>query len=193
MNIAIYPESILRAKYEGKEGKPMRITGNGVIGIILLILGVVLLLDNVLGLKINFFRLFPGVILLILGIFVLFGQFGSKNEVIFDKKKIDINESFKEKNIIFAEGLIDLNDFDKLESSRKMEINVIFSSGKIIINPEIPTTIHASTVFGSLDLPQRTVNFIGSTNYDFGYIEPKQPFLDIEVNVIFGHLRVIDQ
>jgi energy-coupling factor transporter transmembrane protein EcfT len=169
----------------------MRITGSVVCGIILLILGIILLLANVLGLKINFFRLFPGVILLILGIIVLFGQFGGRHEVIFDRKKIDLNEPYVEKNIVFAEGEINLNDLEQLESGKKMKINVIFGSGKLYLNPEIPTVVNASTVFGSLELPQRTVNFIGSTEYRFGDIQPGQPFLDIEINVIFGQLRTI--
>ena len=169
----------------------MRVTGSAVTGIILLILGIILLLANILGIKINFFRLFPGIILLILGIVVLFGQFGSRDEVIFDSKKIDLSEPHIEKNIIFAEGMVDLTDLEQLESGKKMKINVIFGSGKLILNPEIPTVVHASTVFGSLQLPQRTVNFIGSTEYRFGDIQTDQPFLDIEMNVIFGQLRVV--
>ncbi len=169
----------------------MRVTGSAVSGIILLILGVVLLLANILGLKINFFRLFPGVILLILGIIVLFGQFGGYHEVIFDRKKIDLSEPFREKNIIFAEGIIDLNDLTQLESTKKIKINVIFGSGKLILNPEIPSVVHASSVFANLELPKKSVSFIGSTEYRSGDIQDNQPFLDIEVNVIFGQLKVV--
>jgi len=67
----------------------------------------------------------------------------------------------------------------------------MFGSGKLVLNPEISTVVNASTVFGSLELPQRTVNFIGSTNYRFGDFQPEQPFLDIEINVIFGQLKTI--
>jgi energy-coupling factor transporter transmembrane protein EcfT len=169
----------------------MRVTGSVVFGIILLILGIILLLANIFGFKINFFRLFPGVILLILGIIIIFGQFGGRHEVIFDRKTIDLNEPYIEKNIIFAEGEINLNDLEQLESGKKMKINVIFGSGKLVLNPEISTVVNASTVFGSLELPQRTVNFIGSTNYRFGDFQPEQPFLDIEINVIFGQLKTI--
>ncbi len=169
----------------------MRVTASVVSGIILLILGFVLLLSNILGIKINFFRLFPGVVLVILGIVILFGQFGGHHEVILDRKKIDINESLGEKNIIFAEGIIDLNDLPKLESTEKIKINVIFGSGRLILNPEIPSVVHASSVFANLELPQHSVSFIGSTEYRLGDIQPNQPFLDIEINVIFGQLEVI--
>ncbi len=168
----------------------MRITGSAISGIILLILGVLLLLANVLGIKINFFRLFPGIILLILGIVVLFGQFGGSNEVIFDRKKIDLSEPFREKNILFAEGLIDLNDLSKLEATRKIKVNVIFGSGRIILHREIPTVVHASSVFANLVLPEHAVNFIGSAEYRTGDIETNQPYLDVEANVIFGQLKV---
>ena len=169
----------------------MRFTGSVVIGIILLIFGVILLLANIMGIRINFFRLFPGVILVILGIVVLFGQFGGHHEVIFDQKKIDLSESFREKNIIFAEGLIDLNDLTELRSSKKMKVNVIFGSGRLILNPEIPSVIHATSAFANLELPQNAVSFIGSTEYRLGDIQTDQPFLDIEANVVFGQLKVI--
>lgn len=169
----------------------MRVTGNAVIGMILLVIGLVLLFSNILGIKINFFRLFPGIALLILGVVILFGQFGGYHEVIFDRKKIDLNEPFKEKNIIFAEGIMDLNDLSKLESAKKIKINVIFGSGRLILNPEIPSVIHASSVFASAELPEHSVSFIGSTEYRSGDIQPQQPFLDIEANVIFGQLKVV--
>jgi predicted membrane protein len=169
----------------------MRVTGSAISGIILLILGVVLLLANVLGIKINFFRLFPGVILVILGIVVLFGQFGGTHEVIFDRKKIDLSEPFREKNIIFAEGVIDLNDLTELESNKKIKVNVIFGSGRLILNPEIPSVVHASSVFANLELPEHSVSFIGSTEYRSGDIQAQKSFLDIETNVIFGQMKVI--
>jgi len=169
----------------------MRITGNVMIGIILLILGIVLLMANILGIKINFFRLFPGVLLVILGISILFGQFGSHNGVIFDKRKINVDKTFKEKNIIFAEGIIDLNDIKEIEATRKIKINVIFGSGRLILNPGVPSVIHASSVFANSELPENSVSFIGSTEYRMGDIQPGQSFLDIETNVIFGQLKVI--
>lgn len=169
----------------------MRVTGNAIIGVILLILGIVLLMANILGIKINIFRLFPGVFLVILGVFILFGQLGSHNEVIFDKKKVNIDESFKEKNIIFAEGIIDLNDINEIEATRKIKINVIFGSGRLILNPGIPSVIHASSVFANSELPENSVSFIGSTEYRMGDIQPGKSFLDIETNVIFGQLKVI--
>ncbi len=169
----------------------MRITGSVISGIILLIIGFILLLANFLGIKVNFFRLFPGVALVILGMVILFGQFGGNHEVIFDRKKIDLSEPFKEKNIIFAEGIMDLHDLPSPVSTKKIKLNVIFGSGRLILNPEIPSAIHASSVFGSLQLPDQSVNFIGSTEYRLGKIESGEPHLDIEANVIFGQLKII--
>ena len=80
----------------------MRLSGSMVSGIILLIVGCVILLANFIGIRVNLFRLFPGTALLVLGIVILFGQFGGHHEVIFDRKKIDLSEPFREKNIIFA-------------------------------------------------------------------------------------------
>ena len=169
----------------------MKVTGSMVCGIILLVLGIILLLANVLGIKVNFYRLFPGVILLIIGIVVLFGQLGGEHEVIFDRKKIDLSEPFGEKNIIFAEGILDLSGLKSLDSHQKIKMNVIFGSGKLILNPEIPSIIKASSVFSSLQLPGQTINFLGSTEYRIGDIQPDKPYLDIEANVIFGQIKIV--
>lgn len=169
----------------------MRITGNIISGIILLAVGIILLLANFLGIKINLFRLFPGIILLILGIMVLFGQLGSKDETIFDRKKIDIREPFKEKNIIFAEGIIDLNDLDLLKENKKIVLNVVFATSQIILNQSIPTIIHANTVFGNLQLPGQSINIFGSTEYKSTDLKTGEPYLEIETDVVFGQLRVV--
>ena len=169
----------------------MRITGNVISGIILLIAGFVLLLANFLGIKVNFFRLFPGIALLILGIVILFGQIGGRDELIFDHRKIDLSEPFREKNIIFAQGIMDLNDLKLPESSKKIKLNVVFGSGRLILNQNIPTIVHASSVFGNASLPGQSVTFIGSTEYRMGEIQPGIPYLDIEANVIFGQFKVV--
>ena len=171
----------------------MRITGNVISGVILLIVGFILLLANYLEIKVNFFRLFPGIALLILGIVILFGQLGGRDELIFDSKKIDLSEPFREKNIIFAEGIMDLNDIEYSGVSEKIKLNVIFGSGRLILNPDIPSVVHASSVFGSASLPGQSINLIGSTGYRTGKIQPDTPYLDIEVNVIFGQLKVVEQ
>jgi len=169
----------------------MRITGNVISGIILLVVGFVLLLANFMGIKVNFFRLFPGIALLILGIFILFGQIGGRDELIFDHRKIDLSEPFREKNIIFAEGIMDLNDLNLPESSKKIKLNVVFGSGRLILNQDIPTIVHASSVFGNVQLPGQSVTFIGSTEYILGEIHSGKPYLDIEVNAVFGQLKIV--
>ena len=169
----------------------MKITGSMLSGIILLIVGCVLLLANFIGIRVNLFRLFPGIALLILGIVILFGQLGGHHEVIFDRKKIDLSEPFREKNIIFAEGIIYLNELKPITHHQKIKVNVIFASGKLVLNPGIPTVIHASSAFGNLKLPDRTVNFLGSTDYRTGDIKSTDPYLDIEANVVFGQLNII--
>ena len=169
----------------------MRITGNIISGVILLIVGFMLLLANFLGIKINLFRLFPGLAFLILGVIILFGQFGGRDETIFDRRKIDISEPFKEKNIIFAEGIVDLNDLDPLESTKKIILNVVFASSQLKLNQSIPTIIHANTVFGNLQLPGQSINIFGSTEYKSADIKPDEPYLEIGVDVVFGQLRII--
>ena len=72
-----------------------------------------------------------------------------------------------------------------------LRCNLSGLSRNYFLNNEIPSVVHASSVFANLELPQHSVSFIGSTEYRLGDIQPNQPFLDIEANVIFGQLKVI--
>ncbi len=86
---------------------------------------------------------------------------------------------------------MDLNDLKYSGASEKIKLNVIFGSGKLILNPDIPSVVHASSVFGSASLPGQSVTFIGSTEYRMGEIQPDMAYLDIEANVIFGQFKVV--
>lgn len=168
----------------------MRLTASNMTGIILLVVGIILLLANILNIKINIFRLVPGIILLIFGILVLFGQFSSHHGIIFDRNKIHIDQSGGERNIIFAEGILDLNDITEPEGKVPVKVNIIFGSGQLVLHSKSPCLVHASSVFSSLQLPDRTVNFMGSTEYQSASINKNSSFFDIEVNVIFGQFKI---
>ncbi|MBA7572829.1 hypothetical protein ES708_14615 [subsurface metagenome] len=74
---------------------------------------------------------------------------------------------------------------------KKIEINAIFAEGKVILNPDVPTLIKASSAFGELELPDRSSVIFSSQKYRIGDISTNQGYLEIEASAVFGKLKFI--
>jgi len=74
---------------------------------------------------------------------------------------------------------------------KKIEINTIFAEGKVILNPDVPTLIKASSAFGELKLPDRSSVVFGSQKYRIGEVSANQGYLEIEASAVFGALKFI--
>jgi len=74
---------------------------------------------------------------------------------------------------------------------KKIEVNTIFAEGKVILNPDIPTLIKASSAFGELELPDRSSVVFGSQKYRIGDISTNQGYLEIKASAVFGALKFI--
>ena len=171
----------------------MRLSGGVFMGIIFLTVGIILLLNSFFNLNINIFKLTVGIIIVLFGVFVLFNGFGfqdSKN-IVFGEEIIRVSEVQDEYNIVFASGTVDLSKVKIEDEVKKIEVNTIFAEGKVILNPDIPTLIKASSAFGELKLPDRSSVVFGSQKYRIGDISTNQGYLEIEASAVFGSLKFI--
>ena len=97
-----------------------------------------------------------------------------------------------EYDIIFGTGEIDLRDAKVTDKKLYSEVNVIFGSGTVRINPEIPTVIKISSVFAESKLPGKTINFMGDYTFKTKSYVEGEPFFRLEIDVIFGSVRIIE-
>ncbi|GAB4112943.1 MAG: hypothetical protein Kow00103_03690 [Candidatus Caldatribacteriota bacterium] len=171
----------------------MRFIAGFYLGILFLLVGIVLLLNVFFHFHLNVFKLLVGTLIISLGILILFNGLGfqSSRDIILKEGSIVVSDLEEEYNILFSSGRLDLSKV-KLESGfKKVKINNLFAEGKLLLNPEVPALIHASSVFGQLILPDNSsVNF-GSRDYQIGEIKPSQGYLKIEANAIFGRLSIL--
>ncbi|GAH01440.1 unnamed protein product, partial [marine sediment metagenome] len=128
----------------------MRLFGGAFIGIILLVIGVILLLNSFFNFNISVFKLTVGVVIVLFGVFILFNDFGFQDSrsIIFREGIIRVSEVQDEYNIIFASGTVDLSKVKIEDEVKKIKVNTIFAEGKVILNPDVPTLIKASSAFG---------------------------------------------
>lgn len=167
---------------------------NILIGSILILYGLSILTQAFFGFSIPIIR--P----LIAGLFIyagirLFMNDSHKAEkttknINFSQESVDGNHHYSTYNVSFGRGFIDLSSSSHESKVRHISINIIFGSGTIKINPDIPTRIHVKTFLGSAELPDRTTIALGSYSYK-NYHEDKNPQLEITMNVIFGAVKII--
>ena len=171
----------------------MRLFGGVFMGIIFLTVGIILLLNSFFNFNINIFKLIIGILIVLFGVFVLFNGFGFQDSrnIVFREGIIRVSEVQDEYNIIFASGTVDLSKVKIEDEVKKIEVNTIFAEGKVILNPDVPTLIKASSAFGELKLPDRSSVVFGSQEYKIGEISANQGYLEIEASAVFGALKFI--
>ena len=171
----------------------MRLFSGVFMGIVFLTIGIILLLNNVFNFNINMFKLIIGIFIVLFGVFVLFNGFGFQDSrnIVFREGIIRVSKVQDEYNIVFASGTVDLSKVKIEDKVKKIKVNTIFADGKVILNPDVPTLIRASSAFGELELPDRSCVIFSSQKYKIGDINTNQGYLEIEANAVFGKLKII--
>jgi len=171
----------------------MRLFGGVFMGIIFLTVGIILLLNSFFNFNINMFKLTIGVLIVLSGVFILFNGFGFQDSrnIVFREGIIRVSEVQDEYNIIFASGTVDLSKVKIEDEVKRIEVNTIFAEGKVILNPDVPTLIKASSAFGELELPDRSSAIFSSKEYKIGKVNVNQGYLEIKASAVFGRLKFI--
>jgi len=171
----------------------MRIFGGVFMGIVFLTVGIILLLNTFFNFNINVFKLTIGILIVLYGVFILFNGFGFQDSgnIVFREGIIRVSEVQGEYNIIFSSGTVDLSKVKIEGEVKKIEVNTIFAEGKVILNPDVPTLIRASSAFGELELPDRSSVIFSSQKYRIGDISADQGYLEIKASAVFGRLKFI--
>lgn len=173
----------------------MRVFNDFFWGILLIVIGVILLLKYILNINIPVFRTILGVLFIYIGITIIIGGTGikDKSNIIFSSGRIKGSSIQREYNIIFGSGTIDLSDIEIIDETKKIEVNTIFSQGTIIIKEGTPVVIKASSAFAQARTPDGVnINF-GDTTYKPKDFDSSKPYIEIDANVVFGNLEIIER
>ena len=162
-------------------------------GVILVLLGISVILKAVFKIDIPVFRVVFAILLIYWGAKILFGDIFHRSKdhtVIFHNSQFVDSDLKKEYNVVFGRSEINLRNVDLSRGNLKTQINVVFGSSSAYIDPEIPTIIKVDTVFGESTLPDRSINAFGEYVYKSPTYSEGQPYLLIEMNVVFGSGRI---
>jgi predicted membrane protein len=165
-------------------------------GVFIIIIGVSIVLKSVFGINLPIVKTAFAILLIYLGISMLAGGnkwcYKSDHNICFGNSRIKVDSLHKEYNIIFGGGVIDLTDFPLEEGRNRIEINTIFGSGVIKINPEIPVAVRGDAVFASARFPDGHNSSFGGFNYRSPQFKEGGKYLEIEADVIFGSLEIVN-
>lgn len=164
-------------------------------GLIIIIVGVVIIINVIFGTRIPIFSLIFGLILLYWGIRVITGIsfHRSPSSVIFEEKKIETESPSGKYDVVFGKSVIDLTNVQLKEGVSKIEINTVFGSAVVKINPTMPVKIKASAAFGSARMPDETMIGFGEYSYKSDVLKQTDAknYLLIYLHVVFGNAEVV--
>jgi len=171
----------------------MSVLSSGVFwGVVILLIGLSVILRAVFHIHIPFVRILFGCILIYWGIKMVAGGFNrnwNSDSAIFSDSNMSYNGSQREYNIVFGNGTIDLFKTE-FKGSKKIEVNVVFGSGDLVLNDSIPMKVEMTSVFGSCQAPDKSVNALGKTTFTTSAYKEGEPFIFLETNVVFGRLNI---
>jgi hypothetical protein len=92
-------------------------------------------------------------------------------------------------DVVFGRGTIDLTQLPKPEQPLTVELNVVFSTATVTVDPTWPMVIEASSAFGEVRLPDQSAAVFGTAR--FTTPGGAEPLLRVRVNAVFGSCHVL--
>jgi len=165
-------------------------------GVMLVLLGASMILKAMFNLDIPIFRIVFALVIIYFGVKLLVGRQAMRSDgdySMFKKTNVSIKENGGEHSVVFGQSNIDLTNIDVTEKSKQVNVDIVFGSGTILIDPEIPVKLKISTVFADCKLPNRDINFFGDSSFETpSYIEGDN-YLLLKVDVVFGNAVIIEK
>ncbi len=161
-------------------------------GVALILLGLSLIIKTIFGISIPFLRILIGILFLYAGISLITGMDSYANKqvrtILFKKEVLTVQQPYRSYNVLFANGTIDLSSLN-LVKPVTIDINVLFGLVVIKLSPLIPTTIHAESFVGGLQLPDESIINWGKKRYSFG-ADKRSALLNLNAKAVFGNMII---
>jgi len=165
-------------------------------GALLIILGVWFIVRRSLPVRIPVIRIVIAVLFVYAGVRILARGpvTADGNTAVFSESRMTYSpERSREYNLVFSSGAIDLSGAAPSGASIRAEVNVIFGSGTLRINPSIPVRVNMSSAFGTVESPNgRSVAF-GDMVYTTKSFREGAPSLEVHATTVFGRLTILPQ
>jgi hypothetical protein len=162
-------------------------------GVLLIIIGVWFLVRHYIPVHIPLIRIIIAVLFIYMGIRVLvhFPTVRDHNTLVFSESTMQYSpEKGRDYNVIFSSGTVDLSGAAVDAASVRAEVNVVFGSATVRVNPSTPVRVSMTSAFGTVEAPNgRSVAF-GDAVYMSPAYKDGAPALEIHATAVFGRLVI---
>ncbi len=161
-------------------------------GLVIVLAGLSIILNVAFGLKIPFFRILFGLVLIYIGVSMLIGtrvRVRTHNTTVFDESTMEVTKA-GEYNVIFSRSVIDLTRLELKPGRNKVEVNTVFGAAVLKVDPATPVRLRASAAFAGARMPDGNTLSFGDYKWHSDSLNDSTPFLDIEASVVFGSLEI---
>ncbi len=160
-------------------------------GIIVVLLGLSIILNVVTGVRIPFFRIFFGLLLIYWGVSLLAGaRFGRSGTAVFSDSEVRATSAGKQ-DVIFGRAVIDLSGIVLKEGVNHYEVNTIFGASVIKLDPAMPVKVVASSAFGGVKMPDGGNVAFGESTWRSANLKEDSVYLLVKTAVVFGGTEVV--
>lgn len=178
-------------------------------GLLLILLGIVLLVNHLFGVSLPIVKLLFGGFLVWLGFKLIFSSFSpgmggikkiqTEDSAIFTESQLKYPNSSgaREFNVVFGRATLSLTGLDLRQHHVDIEVNAVFGSLDIYVDPITPISLESNVVFGDIRLPDGSKSVLGSGVFQLGGAESlpqgatERYVLKIRANSVFGKIRLI--
>lgn len=163
-------------------------------GTMFILIGLIMILNILLNIKIPVFRVLLAVFFIYIGMAILMGSPVKKRERITTIKDYEIQDTLKEGDkydIIFGERSIDLTGIKVGEKGYRVDIKTAFGRCILKINDTLPTKLIVSSAFANATLPNGNRFAFGTSTYKTASFDENKPYLSVYASVAFGNLDII--
>ncbi len=161
---------------------------------ILILAGLLLILRNVFKIDLPVMGIIIPVIIISWGVNILLGSSNSSKEStsFFSSHTSTVGRENSHYNVVFGKGHYDLRTVKPGDRGGLVTIDAVFASSQVLIDPNVPMRIKASSVFGSCRLPDGSMVSFGDRTYYTRAYRADSPYVDVKADVVFGDMRIIE-
>jgi hypothetical protein len=162
-------------------------------GVFLIGLGVWFLLRHYIPVHIPVIRIIFAALLVYAGVRILVHGpvIRDGGTVVFGQSHMEYSpRDEKGYNVVFSNGTIDLTGIRLEGSDVRTEVNVIFGSGTLRIDPSKPVRVDMTSAFGSVVSPDGRAVAFGDSVYTTPSYAKGSPAIEIHAVAVFGRLLI---
>lgn len=161
-------------------------------GVLLIVFGALLIVKKYVPFNLPVGRIVIALVFVYLGVRIILRgpTVRDENTVVFGSRTTLSGEvrGSRDYNVIFGSSDIDFTTMPADDAAR--EVNVIFGSGTLRVNPETPVKIVMSAVFGSVRSPDGSTVSFGDRTWTSAAYREGSPALRVKAAAVFGSLNI---